>query len=210
MLRFLHARDFDHWPALQDSMFRDRARQFRDRLRWDVQVDARGWEIDRYDALNPLYVIWERPDGLHGGSMRLLPTTGQTMVNDHFLHLTDGVAFRSPFIWECTRFCLAPDADLRIAPALMAGGGEVMRAFHLSHYVGVFDAHMVRVYRRMGAIPDVLGTTGHGRSAIGVGLWSYSDDGHAEVLSRAGLSAALSAHWFDEAFGRPEPLRMTG
>jgi hypothetical protein len=28
-------------------------------------------------------VIWQRPDGLHGGSMRFLPTTGRCMTHEH-------------------------------------------------------------------------------------------------------------------------------
>jgi len=140
MLRYLHSNQLDAYPVLRDSMFRDRATQFHDRLGWDVTVDARGQERDAYDDLDPLYVIWEGEGGRHGGSMRFLPTTGRTMVNEHFLHLTDGVAIQSPFIWECTRFCLAPTAESRVAAALMLAGGELMRAFHLSHFVGVFDA----------------------------------------------------------------------
>ncbi len=208
MLRYLYARDLDQFPRLQDSMFRDRADQFHRRLGWDVTVDGRGWERDQYDDLNPLYVIWERPDGLHGGSTRFLPTTGRTMVNEHFLHLTDGVAFRSPFIWECTRFCLAPEAPSRVASALMLGGAELMRAFGLRHFVGVFDAPMVRVYRMLGSVPDVLGSSGTGRGAVSVGLWHYAPEERRRVLERAGLSSELSEHWFQRSFGHPVEARM--
>jgi N-acyl-L-homoserine lactone synthetase len=38
----------------------------------------KGQERDRYDDLNPLYVIWQEHDGRHAGSMRFLPTTGRT------------------------------------------------------------------------------------------------------------------------------------
>ena len=110
MLRYLYGDQLCNYPKLADSMFRDRAAQFHERLGWDVTVDDRGWERDEYDDLNPLYVIWETEDGSHGGSMRFLPTTGQTMVNDHFVDLMDGVELQSPFIWECTRFCLNPNA----------------------------------------------------------------------------------------------------
>ena len=55
--------------------------------------------------------------------MRFLPTTGDTMVNDHFCHLTGGVRIASPLIWECTRFCLAPEAPTGgSSAALMLGG----------------------------------------------------------------------------------------
>ena len=205
MLRYVYAEDLVHHPKLADGMFRDRASQFRDRLKWDVTVDARGWETDEYDALNPLYVIWQRPDGTHGGSMRFLPTTGRTMVNDHFLNLTDGVAIQSPFIWECTRFCLAPDADTRIAAGLMAGGGEIMRGFDITHFVGVFDHRMTRVYRHIGSVPDVLGEGGEGRARIAVGLWHYDASDRKRVLDRAEVSSAMSEFWFRQSFDLPVP-----
>ena len=116
MLRYLYATDLDRFPRLARGMFRDRAVQFRDRLGWAVEVDADGAETDAYDALNPLYVIWEEPDGSHGGSMRFLPTTGPVMVNDHFGHLTSGPIV-SPLIWECTRFCLSPTTGAQVAAA---------------------------------------------------------------------------------------------
>lgn len=209
MLRYLYADDLDAYPMLRDSMFRDRAEQFGTRLGWDVTVDDRGWERDAYDSRSPLYVIWERADGRHGGSMRFLPTTGQTMVNDHFLHLTDGVAIRSPFIWECTRFCLAQDSASRIAAALMLGGGELMRAFDLTHFVGVFDARMVRIYRMIGSSPAVLGQQGQGCDQISVGLWAYHPADRARVMARAGLSSDLSEVWFARSFGHPVEMRLS-
>ena len=57
MLRYLYGDELANYPKLKDSMFRDRAIQFNDRLGWDVSVDANGHEQEEYDALNPLYVI---------------------------------------------------------------------------------------------------------------------------------------------------------
>lgn len=210
MLRYIYADQLDQFPRLADTMFRDRACQFRDRLNWEVSVDENGHERDEYDDLNPLYVIWERPDGTHGGSMRFLPTTGRTMVNDHFLELTDGVAIQSPVIWECTRFCLAKGAEPRVAAALMLAGGELMRHFGVEHFVGVFDARMIRIYRLIGSSPEVLGTSGTGRDAISVGLWEFTNDARARVLRRAGLTSQISELWFERAFGSlAQPLAMT-
>ena len=209
MLTYIYANDLFSRPALADSMFRDRAEQFHTRLGWDVTVDDRGWERDDYDDLNPLYVIWSRPDGLHGGSMRFLPTTGRTMVNDHFLQLTDGTRICSPFIWECTRFCLSSQADGRVAAALMLGGGELMRGFSIDHFVGVFDQRMTRIYRLIGSSPDVLGSAGEGRDKISVGLWSYDPESRDKVLARAGLTSQQSEDWFEGSFGRTVPLQMS-
>lgn len=202
MLRYIYADDLGQFAKLQDTMHRDRAAQFKDRLKWDVTVDDRGWEQDEYDDLNPLYVIWEERDGSHGGSMRFLPTSGRTMVNDHFAHLSE-TQVSSPFIWECTRFCLAPGASGRVAGALMLAGGELMRAFDLTYLLGVFDARMVRIYNMIGAAPEVLGSAGEGREKISVGLWEYREEDRAKVLQRAGLSSEISEAWFNRSFGAP-------
>ncbi|PZX18371.1 acyl homoserine lactone synthase [Palleronia aestuarii] len=200
MIRYLYADELGQHPLLSATMFRDRATQFRDRLNWDVTVDADGFERDQYDELGPLYVIWERPDGTHGGSMRFLPTTGRTMVNEHFLSLTDGARIQSPIIWECTRFCLAPGAGSATSAALMLAGGEILRGFQLMNFVGVFDARMIRVYKMLGGEPEILGMSGTGPDAIGVGLWSFTETAETRLLRRAGLTAAQSRAWFTAAF----------
>lgn len=203
MLRYIYGQDLNAYPKLKDTMFRDRAAQFKDRLGWEVTVDIRGHEIDEYDAMNPLYAIVERPDGSHGGSMRFLPTTGDTMINDHFTFLTQDVQIQSPLIWECTRFCLASDADAQASALLMLAALEIGTGFHLTDLIGVFDARMVRIYRRLGWEPSVLGASGKGRDAISVGLWACDADLRAELLKRAGVSADLANLWFDRAFGAP-------
>ncbi|TYB90245.1 acyl-homoserine-lactone synthase [Oceaniovalibus sp. ACAM 378] len=204
MIRYLFGNALARYPLLRDSMFADRAAQFRTRLGWEVPVDARGHERDQYDPLNPLYVIWERPDGRHGGSLRYLPTLGRTMLGEHFAHLTGGPPIRHAGIWECTRFCISPAANQsegRVSAALMLGGLEVGLNLGLSHAVGVFDARMMRIYRRLGWPPAVLGHDGAGCDAICAGLWAFTADLRPGLLARAGLSGELSAHWYRRAFG---------
>lgn len=208
MLRYIYAEDLKDHPKLAHAMFRDRADQFRTRLGWDVTVDANGEERDSYDKLNPLYVIWENPDGGHGGSMRFLPTTGPVMVNDVFGHLTGGGPIVSPLIWECTRFCLSRDAGPNVAAALMLGGGEIMTGFGIRHFVGVFDQRMVRIYKAIGSSPEVLGTEGEGRERISVGLWEFTENARDKVARRAGVSKELSRVWFARAFGGNPSRRL--
>ena len=202
MLRYLTGTELGRHEKLAHSMFRDRAVQFRDRLKWDVQVDEQGFERDQYDALDPLYVLWENPDGTHGGSMRFLPTTGRTMAREHFSHLNGDEDISSPFIWECTRFCLSPDADKHVAAALMLGGGELMRAFAVTHYLGIFDQRMVRIYRMLGSSPEILGSIGTGKDQISLGLWAFTNDARQRLLDRSGIRSQTSEFWFSEAFGR--------
>jgi acyl homoserine lactone synthase len=199
MIQCVFANDLPADSQLGQSMFRDRASQFCDRLKWDLQVDSNGEERDQYDALNPLYVIWEREDGLHGGSMRFLPTLGRCMFNEHFRHLTKGKNFRSPKIWECTRFCLAPDTSGCVAAALMLAGGQLMQVLDIDKILGVFDSRMVRIYSRIGASPRVIGSVGQGWNRISVGLWAYSESAMQSVSTIAGIPASRSRRWIESS-----------
>ena len=201
MIRFIYADQINAFPKLRNTMFRDRAEQFSVRLNWDVTVDEQGFERDEYDAENPIYIIYELPDGTHGVSMRFLPTTGKTMVNDHFLHLTDGAAIQSPLIWECTRFCLSPKADTQVCGALMLAGAEFGLRSGVTHSVGVFDARMLPIYRRLGWRPEILGQAGEGRHAVAVGLWHIDATLPEKLAKRAGIPRGRSLAWCENAFG---------
>ena len=204
MLRYIYGDQLKAHERLAAEMFRDRADQFKIRLNWEVNVDEHGFERDEYDDLNPLYVICENADGTHGGSMRILPTVGRVMVNEHFPHLLGGGSISSPTIWEFTRFCLSQGANPKVAAALMLAGGEIVEGFGVEHFVGVFDACMVRIYRRIGSSPEVLGQEGEGRVQISVGLWHFASVAKAQVAQKAGLSPEISRLWFDRAFGSKE------
>ncbi len=200
MIRYLYADQLVREPVLAESMFRDRAAQFKHRLDWEVNVDENGWEVDQYDALNPLYAIWQDPDGRHGGSIRILPTVGRTMTAEHFRHLTDGVRIASPLIWECTRFCLSPGASLDVAPALMAAGIELGLRFGLEQAVGVVYGRTLPLYRRFGWMPDVVGSAGEGRERICVGLWPITEEARAEIALKSGIPVSVMRRWFDASF----------
>ena len=135
--------------------------------------------------------------------MRVLPTVSPCLTNDHFAHLSGG-PITSPLIWESTRFCLSDDAGPQVSAALMLGGAEVGKNFYLNHAVGVFDARMVRVYRRIGWAPTILGTEGQGRDAISVGLWDFSEPVKPQLLERSGVTDDQSRQWFDLSFGAPK------
>ena len=191
MIRFVFGKDLPNVPELAETMFRDRAGQFHRRLNWDVRVDANGWETDQYDRPDSLYCIYELPDGTHGGSGRLMPTTAPCMFNDHFTQLSDGVTITSPLIWESTRFCVSPRltggmaAASKISTALMLAGAEVGLRFGLSHYIAVFDAPMRRIYRSTGWPPEIVGQDGEGRDRLCLGLWEITEAARAAILARA-------------------------
>jgi acyl homoserine lactone synthase len=152
---------------LLDEMFCLRARIFHDRLGWDVQV-IEGRERDRYDDEGPVYIIYtdERLRQIKG-SLRLLPTTGPTLLTDFFSDtLPDGTELTAPTIWECTRFCLNDEAlaesneglVFAVTVMLIALGDLAVRA-GIESIVGNFDSSMLRLYRLLGCEVDVLGST---------------------------------------------------
>jgi acyl homoserine lactone synthase len=200
MIRYVYSDQLSQFPLLAETMFKDRACQFKERLDWDVSVDENGFELDEYDRLNPLYIIWEDNNGRHGGSLRIMPSVGRIMTNEHFTHLTDGVKISSPLIWECTRFCLAPGASGQVAAALLAAGIELGLRFGLSQAIGVIYARCVGLYRRFGHMPEVIGTGGEGREAISVCVWEISETARAEISRRCGIPESVFGYWFDKSF----------
>lgn len=88
------------------QMHRLRYRVLKERLGWDVEVSG-DMEVDAFDACQPVYLLQKDDDGCVQGCVRLLPTTGPTMLNDTFPALLDGQpAPASQTIWESSRFGL--------------------------------------------------------------------------------------------------------
>ncbi len=73
------------------EMHRLRYRIFKERLGWDVQVSG-DMEVDEFDACRPVYLLQKDDDNRIQGCVRLLPTTGPTMLRDTFPALLDGQA----------------------------------------------------------------------------------------------------------------------
>jgi N-acyl-L-homoserine lactone synthetase len=140
------------------EMHRLRYRVFKERLNWDVTVSG-NMEIDEYDALNPIYLLYCNDGGKVEGCVRFLPTTGPNMLRDSFPALLGPhPAPSSPRIWESSRFSLDIDAMLqrtergisRATYELIAGMGEFGLMHDLTHIVTVTDIFVERIVRRAG------------------------------------------------------------
>ena len=106
MLKLIEGSYASLFPREMDAMFRNRAEIFGERLGWEVVV-KNGYERDRFDDLNPLYLVSVDPaTGAYWGSLRLLPTTGPNMLRDVFPQLLEeGEVVESATIWESSRIC---------------------------------------------------------------------------------------------------------
>ena len=197
---------------LIEQMHKARARLFRDRLKWDVTVDERGCEHDQYDAIDPLYLIAVDGNGAHQGSLRLLPTSGPTMLAEHFSEICDGISFASPRVWECTRFCVDSTSAANLTrhgvqsmtTELMLGICEVGLREGWRFIVGVFDRRMIRIYRRAGWSPLVVGEGESAEGAIYLGLWEVSEAHAAAMREAAGIAGSVFAQDMSAAPVVPE------
>jgi len=200
MILVLEQHNADQYQHLIDEMFRLRARVFRDRLNWDVEVTD-GKERDRYDDEQPVYII-HTDNGAREvkGSLRLLPTTGPTLLADIFSDtLPDAVNLTAPSIWECTRFCLddnlfesgREDEMLFASAALIEAVGDVALRAGIEAIIGNFDEPMLRLYRRIGCEVEVLGSTSRYGRPVYLGLHPISEPVVRRVKAR--LNKARSA-----------------
>jgi acyl homoserine lactone synthase len=154
-------------PDLIEQMFRLRAQVFAKRLGWDVRV-INDKEIDRFDALKPLYLL--SVDATRTrlcGAVRLLPTTGPNMLRDVFSALVPDGPVESPVIWESSRFAVdmthrpeRPERTLVGGPTieLLCGLVEVSQLIGVEQIVSVFDSRMARIFRAADCPFELIGT----------------------------------------------------
>ena len=200
MLHIVETSNRLHFEPLIEEMFSLRARVFKDRLQWDVDVRD-GKEIDRFDSEDPLYILSTNDEtGRLEGSVRLLPTTGPNMLRDVFpVLLPDGMVVESPIIWESSRFCIEPDMDHigasrinRITTELLCGLVEVGQRANLSHIVSVYDARMARIFRASNCPAEVIGTpTRIGRVMTYAGLFEVSQSLWNDIAATGAITSPV-------------------
>ena len=191
MITILTGRDKEHSAELFDQMFKSRAVVFHERLQWKVTVKD-GWETDQYDDEDPVYLLSLDENGQLQGSLRLLPTTGPTMLQNEFANFfTDSVDVSAPTIWECTRFCIPPHSPTgsgkvaALASAeLLIGLCELCVSSGIEFVVGVYDNSMPRVYQRIGWSPELLARSRPEIGDISVGLWEATPSALATMRQR--------------------------
>jgi len=172
------------YSHLIEKMYRLRAHVFHDRLGWDVQV-VDGKERDKYDDEEPVYVIHTDDEAREvKGSLRLLPTTGPTLLAECFADtLPDAARLSAPTIWEATRFCIDDrlfdpgllDGLFFASAEMIVGLGDVAVSAGIESIIGNFDASVLRLYRRIGCQVEILGCTSRYGRPIYLGLFPISE-----------------------------------
>ncbi|AZG76132.1 acyl-homoserine-lactone synthase [Methylocystis rosea] len=121
--------------------------------------------VDYFDSLDPLYVLaLDEMEGV-AGALRILPTTGVTMLNHGFAGAApDGLRVESPLIWEASRLTLRAAGDSPATEAaidrtigqLGVALNAIAEAAALTHVIGVFDSSMHRLLSHRGCPGETL------------------------------------------------------
>lgn len=161
MIDCLTPADWDRKSHQILDMHKLRCRVFKGRLDWEVS-DENGYEWDRFDMLDPIYLLAHDENDRLVGTWRMLPTTGPYMLRDVFPVLLDGTpAPCSEKIWEGSRFAVDCDyvgrsglgAVSRITSEIFCAVVELCLAHGVEEVVTVYDARIARLLPRIGCAP---------------------------------------------------------
>lgn len=206
MIVSIQAHEYAAYQDVLVQMFRTRKAVFFDHLHWQVDVDG-DFERDRYDDMQPVYLVWCNSERKrHYGSMRLMPTTGPTLLYDVFRRtFPDAAELSAPGIWEGTRMCVDERALAQDYPhvsphrafcLLLVALCEFALATGIHTMVSNYEPRVERLYRRAGATVHELGRAdGFGRFAVCCGAFEIS----SRVLSSMREALRLSGPLYDRS-----------
>ncbi|MBF2716832.1 acyl-homoserine-lactone synthase [Agrobacterium vitis] len=204
----LQAHNYDHHQPLMEQMFKLRKRVFQDTLKWDVCC-SQDKEYDIYDTYGPAYVVWCSKDGQRlYGSMRLMPTTGPTLLYDTFRStFPKTVNLVAAGIWEGTRLCIDEDVlakdhpDLPVARAfgiMLLTVYECALAHGIKAIVANYEPRLKKIYDRAGAdVLEIGRADGYGKYPVCCGTFEINHQG------RENMRHALKVH--EPLFSRDVP-----
>jgi len=200
MMQLIAPEDYAEFRSAIAEMHRLRFRVFKERLDWQVHAEN-GMERDRFDALEPVYLLHRGNDDRIQGCVRLLPSIGPNMLRDVFPQLLDGNPCPSDLrIWESSRFALEPSPALSrlesgLAKAtfeLFAGMIEFGLSRSLTGIMTVTDVRMERILRRANWSLERLGSIKMiGTTEAVAGTLDVSLDALARVKVACGLEGRV-------------------
>lgn len=202
MFLTVQANEYHKHPTLLKQMFKLRKKVFADQLNWDVPVNGE-FEKDRYDDLNPVYLMWCNAEQTKlYGVVRLMPTTGPTLLYDVFRKtFPDVVSFEAPGIWEGTRMCIDQELLMADHPEIEPGFAfsllllalcEVAIQHGIHTMVSNYEPQMKRVYRRAGIAVNELGRSAeYGKYPVCCSTFEVSKQVLAEMRSKLGVNAPV-------------------
>ena len=181
MLHYVLPGQRAQYSDLIEAYFRLRKRIFCDKLGW-VEARPDGLEADRFDTMFNVFILCTDPEsGELAGGVRLMPTTGPTLLHSVWSHmLPSGDEFRSPSIWEATRFCVDEEISSRkrnllnrTTLSLSIGVADFAQANGISHVIAICERYFFDMAAVYGNQAEIVSTEVDGNGLeISCGLWS--------------------------------------
>lgn len=150
------------------DMHRLRARVFKDTLKWNVDVDANGLEVDQFDLPEAVYLLSLDTTGRVRGSWRLLPSTGPTMIRDLWPQYLETLPFPpDDNVYEVSRFSvsvLEADPDKNAAETqetvaeMFCGLTELCIHAGITGIQTLYDDRIATVIERIDCVPYATST----------------------------------------------------
>ena len=215
MIKALRGVELAAHPAIFEDLFRLRHEIYIVRRKWGALRHENGLERDAYDTSDAIYLLGFSPEGSITCGLRLLPTTGDHLFRDHFLHLAPAGLPQGECVYELTRFFIA---TMRVAPRLrqrmIATLGAALFEYCLSRgietIICVTDAFLIPTMQALHWRPRPLGlpTKYPEGTAVGVSI-AISD----ATLERMRATHAIDGPVLDEPLARtltaaPLPAEM--
>jgi acyl homoserine lactone synthase len=171
MINIIEPIDYEKHSAALHAMFFMRAHFFG---KW-VPVGADGLERDEFDDLGPVYMVSE------GASLRLLPTTGPTLMEEAFADTKpDAAQLSAPDIWECSRFCAYEHEH---SYKLMAAVGVLCLEKGINSVICNSDARAIDRWCHAGFEVELLGSTKRYGRPIYLGLFPITQHAVGRAVS---------------------------
>lgn len=186
MILHVEERDRSKHASELNQYFQLRKRVFHDQLGWDVSVSG-DIERDPLDDAPCTYTLYLDQDGTVAGGARLIPTTQTTLLDMAFDGLVpENVSFRSPTIWESSRYCINHDvAHSRMSSGakkatigLTIGNYDYAIATGISHYIAVVEARLFRLSQSYNLDVEILGEKKFPDCDVICALYPISDKTH--------------------------------
>lgn len=182
------------------DMHQLRCRVFKGRLDWEVSAEN-GYEWDRFDMLDPIYLLAHDDNERLVGTWRMLPTTGPYMLRDVFPVLLDGTpAPCSPTTWEGSRFAVDCDyigraglgAVSKVTSEIFCAVIELCLAHGVDEVVTVYDARIARLLPRIGCAPKWRSKVHKiGKTRTMAGRFDVNEEVLQTVKERGGIEGSV-------------------
>ncbi len=202
MFTTIQQHEYSDNSHLLDAMFRLRKRVFVDSLNWNIPTDGLR-EIDVYDEMGATYLVWCSDDRKRlYGSLRLLPTTGPTLLFDVFqaTHQSNKSLIRLG-TFEGTRMCVDEEAIAEDFPELgprraftllLLALCEAALAHGITKLVSNFEAPISRLYRDAGLSYELFGhADGYGTKPVYCAAFDVSQAVLGKMRTKLGVAETV-------------------